>query len=182
MKEKSDPAERRPPRPITRDYLFRAAVHYLERYASSSGNLRRVLERKIVRRARERNENPADFVPLIAETIAHLTELKLLDDDAFAQAKVASLRRRGTSRGQVLAKLGQKGVERETAAAAMAADETEEVDAALAYARRRRIGPFRSAGREEKRDRDVAAMMRAGFSYSLAATVIDGELPPSFAG
>lgn len=175
MREKPDPAQRRPPKPITRDYLFRAAVHYLERYASSSGNLRRVLERKILRRARERGEDPADFVPLVGETIVQLTELKLLDDQVFAQAKVASLRRRGTSRGHVFAKLAQKGVERETAAAAMAGDETEEADAALAYARRRRLGPFRIVGRAEKRDRDVAAMMRAGFSYTLAAKIVDSD-------
>lgn len=182
MSEKPDRSQRRPPRPISRDYLFRAAVHYLERYASSSGNLRRVLERKILRRARERGEEPADFAPLVEETIAHLVELKLIDDEAFAQAKVASLRRRGTSRRQVLAKLGQKGVERETAAAAMAGDETEEADAALAYARRRRLGPFRTADRAGKRDRDLAAMVRAGFGYTLAASVIDGDDPERLAG
>lgn len=174
MSDKPTQTDRRPPKPVTRDYLFRAAVHYLERYASSSGNLRRVLERKIMRRTRERGEEASEFTPFIDETLAKLIELKLIDDATFAEAKVASLRRRGASRRQLYAKLGQKGVDRETTRKAVAADTTQEVDAALAYARRRRLGPFRTERREEKRDRDVAALVRAGFSFTLAAATIDG--------
>lgn len=179
MSETTPQAQKRTPRPVTRDYLFRAAVHYLERYASSSGNLRRVLERKIMRRARERGEDAGEFLPFIDDTLAKLLELKLIDDAAFAQAKVASLRRRGTSRRQLFAKLGQKGVDRETLQAAVDGDETREADAALAHARRRRLGPFRSERRDEKRERDVAAMVRAGFSFALAAATIDGTGEPS---
>ncbi|WP_185983646.1 regulatory protein RecX [Aureimonas mangrovi] len=176
---KNGEAKRRA-RPVTADYLFRAAVHYLERYASSSGNLRRVLERKAARRLREADDGdgePPDVIALIDETLARLLELKLIDDAEFARARVASLRRRGASRRQTAAKLAEKGVERETAEAAMAADETDEREAALAYARRRRLGPHRAREREERRDRDVAAMMRAGFSYADAAFAVDGDRP-----
>lgn len=174
--------EKRKPGPVTREYLFRAAVHYLERYASSSGNLARVLQRKILRRARERGEDPAAFAPLVDETVARILELKLVDDAAFAEAKVASLRRRGASKAQLNAKLAAKGVDRQTAAAAMAADETDEAEAARAYARRRRLGPHRTRDRAQKRDRDVAAMMRAGFSFGLAAAAVDGEADDPLAG
>jgi regulatory protein len=177
---RKDGEAKRRARPVTADYLFRAAVHYLERYASSSGNLRRVLERKAARRLREAEDGegePPDVSALIDETLARLLELKLIDDDEFARARVASLRRRGASRRQTAAKLAEKGVERETAEAAMAADETDEREAALSYARRRRLGPHRTREREERRDRDVAAMMRAGFSYADAAFAIDADLP-----
>lgn len=182
MSEEPAKRERRKPGPVTRDYLFRAAVHYLERYASSSGNLARVLERKILRRARERGEDPAAFLPLVEETVAKVLDLKLIDDAAFAEAKVASLRRRGASKAQLNAKLAAKGVDRDTAAAAMAADETDEADAARAYARRRRLGPHRLRDRTERRDRDVAAMMRQGFSFALASATIDGEADDPLAG
>ncbi len=182
MSDQPAQRQRRKPGPVTRDYLFRAAVHYLERYASSSGHLARVLQRKVLRRARERGEDPAAFAPLVDEAVAKVLELGLIDDTAFAEAKVASLRRRGASRAQLNAKLAAKGVDRETAAAAMAADETDEADAARAYARRRRLGPYRTRDRAEKRDRDVAAMMRAGFCFALAAAAVDGEDDDPLAG
>ncbi|WP_061931992.1 regulatory protein RecX [Aureimonas sp. AU22] len=163
------------PRPITRDWLFRAASHYLERYASTEANLRRVLERKVMRRAHARGEEAAPFESLIGETVARFVELKLLDDRSFAEARLASLRRRGTSMRQSVAKLAEKGVDRDTVAAVMANDETDEAEAARRLAKRRRLGPHRLRERVERRDRDVAALMRAGFSYGHAAAAIDGE-------
>lgn len=163
------------PRPITREWLFRAASHYLERYASTEANLRRVLERKVMRRARARDEDPGPFEPMIVETVARFVELKLIDDRSFAEARLASLRRRGTSLRQSAAKLAEKGVDRETVAAVMEGDETDEADAARRLAKRRRLGPHRLRERTERRDRDVAALMRAGFSYAHAAAAIDGQ-------
>lgn len=178
------------PKPVTADWLFRAAAHYLERYASSTDNLARVLERKIERRVRaaeaagepfadEDGTASARYRALVEETIGKFVELKLLDDRAYAEARFASLRRRGTSMRQATAKLGQKGVPRETLAAVTAGDEMGDAAAALAYAKRRRLGPHRLREREERRDRDIAAMMRAGFSYrdSLAAIDWAGDDP-----
>jgi regulatory protein len=45
----------------------------------------------------------------------------------------------------------------------------------VALARRRRLGPFRTAARAQHRLRDLAAMARAGFAYDLAKKVIDSE-------
>ena len=50
-----------------------------------------------------------------------------------------------------------------------------DLDAACNYARRRRLGPWRSAGRAERRERDLAALARQGFGYELALRVIDAE-------
>jgi regulatory protein len=51
-----------------------------------------------------------------------------------------------------------------------------EAQAARAYAKRRRIGPFRRPGtREAHRDRDLGAMARAGFPYGLARATIEAE-------
>ncbi|MBB3935647.1 regulatory protein RecX [Aureimonas phyllosphaerae] len=171
----SAPKAAKPPRPVTPEWLFRAAGHYLERYASTEANLRRVLQRKVMRRAQARGEEPSVFEPMVDETVARFVELKLLDDRSYAEAKLASLRRRGTSLRQSAAKLAIKGVDRETVASVMAGDETDDADAARRLAQRRRLGPHRLRERAERRDRDVAALMRAGFSYSHAAAAIDGE-------
>ncbi|MGY8803890.1 MAG: regulatory protein RecX, partial [bacterium] len=45
------------------------------------------------------------------------------------------------------------------------------------YARRRRLGQFRLDPdvREERRQRDLAALGRSGFSYGIASRIIEAE-------
>ena len=46
--------------------------------------------------------------------------------------------------------------------------------AAVALARRRHLGPYRPlTERKDRRNRDLAAMARAGFDYDVARKVID---------
>ncbi|KAB0680059.1 regulatory protein RecX [Aureimonas leprariae] len=167
------------PKPVTVDWLFRAGAHYLERYASSAENLRRVLARKVERRVATHEEPPdetarAAHAAMIEEALGRFTELKLIDDASFAESKLRSLRRAGASSRQAQAKLAAKGVDRQTVAEVVAGDETSEREAAHRYASRRRLGPHRTREREERRERDVAAMMRAGFGYADAKAAIDG--------
>ena len=161
---------------------MRAASYYLERYASSTENLRRVLRRKVKRRANEAGEDGAQHEPLIEATLARLAELGLLDDRAYASARLSSLRRKGASRTMAAAKLTEKGLPREIVEATLEKDETGEVNAAAAYARRRRFGPYRSPGREDRRDKEIAAMLRAGFSFRLAVAAIDGTIDAEESG
>lgn len=148
---------------------------YLERYASSSENLRRILERKIQRRCRERGEDPATFLPLIDETLRKLATSGILDDVRYAEGRVATLRRRGGSTRAIAAKLASKGVGAEVARDAIAGHEGDDVEAALALARRRRLGPHRIRDREAHREKDLASLARAGFSLRVARAVVDGE-------
>jgi regulatory protein len=178
-----EPPEKKPPRPVSIAWLQRAALHYLESYASSAENLRRVLRGKLERRCRARGEEAGQFLPLVDEVVEKAVAGGYVDDTRYAQAKVASLRRRGGSRRAIAAKLQAKGLDREAIGAAIDAFDDEAVDypegedaertAAAAYARRRRLGPFRIKDREERRDRDIAAMMRAGFGYEIAKGVVD---------
>ena len=59
------PQKRRLPRQATAAYLENAALHYLERFASSSANLRRVLMRKVARSARAHGTDPAEGAGLV---------------------------------------------------------------------------------------------------------------------
>ncbi|WP_183568210.1 RecX family transcriptional regulator [Methylorubrum rhodinum] len=145
--------------------------------------LRRVLARRVERRCRSRDEAADVHAGLIAETVARAQRAGLIDDARFAAARLATLRRRGASTRQARAKLSEKGIDADTIRAAMSDErqEAEDADAeadterqaALAYARRRRLGPHRPPGaREANRERDLAAMARAGFPYALARAVI----------
>ena len=169
------PDPRRPPRPVTPAYLERAALSYLERYASSAENLRRVLKRKVERRCRLRGEDAAGFAGLVDEVVAKTIRTGLVDDSRYTQARVATLRRRGGSTRAIRAKLAHKGVDRDTVAAALEGEDSDEPAAAHALARRRRLGPYRPRDRAAFREKDLASLARAGFPFGIARAVIDGE-------
>ncbi|NBJ09385.1 regulatory protein RecX [Microvirga arsenatis] len=176
MTDATDKPLAKPPRKVTEAYLQRAALAYLERYASSAENLRRVLRRKVDKRCRLRGEDPAEFQDMIDEAVAKSLRSGLIDDTRYAQARVATLRRRGGSARAIQAKLSAKGVDRTTIAAALEdGHEDDEEQAARAFARRRKLGPFRPGERAPYRDKDLAAMARAGFRFDVARSVIEGE-------
>jgi len=168
--------EQRRYKPPTQDRLTRSALHYLERYASSTANLRRVLERKVLKACQALDLNPADYETMINAVIEAVTRNGLVDDRSYAETKAASLRRRGGSRRKIEAQLASKGVDRDTIRKVLNSDDDSDEDAARTFARRRRLGPFHTSGnRSERRDKDLAAMCRAGFSFEIAKRIIDAE-------
>lgn len=169
--------QRRPPGKVTPAYLQRATLAYLGRFASSADNLRRVLTRKVRRRCRLRGEEPEEFLALIDDVVRRSLSGGLVDDRLYAEGRVASLRRRGASARLIGAKLAAKGVSPEVVAGAIGEDSDAEIEAAWALARRRRLGPYRPGEREKFREKDLAAMARAGFGFALARSVIDGDPP-----
>lgn len=176
MTGESEKPVRKLPRQVTPAYLQRAALAYLEKYASSAENLRRVLRRKVDKRCRLRGEDPAEFQDMIDEVVAKSLRTGLIDDTRYAEARVATLRRRGGSARAIQAKLSAKGVDRATIAAALeGGEEDDEEKAARAFARRRKLGPFRPGERAPYRDKDLAALARAGFRFDIARQIVDGE-------
>ncbi|MGO8915379.1 MAG: regulatory protein RecX [Stellaceae bacterium] len=168
------PKSRRGPKPATQAYLERAALHYLERFASSSGNLKRVLMRKVTRSARAHGTDAAAGERMVDALIARYLGAGLLDDRAYAAQRAASLRRRGTSRYAIRGKLALKGVAGELIDQTLGAEAGEsELAAACALVRRRRLGPLRAAHeRAAHRQKDLAALARAGFGLDLARRVL----------
>jgi regulatory protein len=163
------------PRAVTPAYLERAALAYVARFASSAENLRRVLRRKVERRCRARDEEAGPFLALVDEVVARTVRGGFVDDRRYAEARAATLRRRGGSARAIAAKLAGKGLARDTVAEVLAGGEDEELAAAHALARRRRLGPYRTAGRAEFREKDLAALARAGFAFAVARQVIDTQ-------
>ncbi|SFG88860.1 regulatory protein RecX [Methylobacterium gossipiicola] len=175
----------KPTPPVTAAYLERVALHYLERYSASVAMLRRTLQRRVEKRCRLRDEDPSVHAEAIEAVVARAVSAGLVDDARFTAGRMAALRRRGTSARALSAKLAAKGVSRDLVADAMAAErdaaeaegtDTEEA-AAAAYAKRRRLGPWRRPDtREAHRDRDLAALARAGFPYGLARRIVEMEI------
>ncbi len=176
---------------VTRAALERAAIHHLQRYPCSSEQLRRVLRRRLQRAERrsapgegpDRDEVLADIESLVAR----LADRGALDDRRLAEALAADWLRGGTSPAMIRSRLRCKGIGPELAAgaAAWAMDQARdqgadpELAAAAAYARRRRLGPFRPdrSQRDERRQKDLASLGRRGFAYDVARRVIDADSP-----
>jgi regulatory protein len=174
---------RRPP-VITDSALEKSALFYLERYAASSGELRRVLLRR-VKRAEMLGAEAAQIAAArqqIETLIERYLASGLLDDRRFAEAQAQSLQRRGASRRRIRQRLAAKGVDRDfvdDALETMAPEgETGEIAAACVLVRRRRLGPYRAAGaRKELRQKDLATLARAGFSLDVARRVLAARDP-----
>ena len=171
----------------TEALLHEAALNHLARFAATEAGLRRVLERRVDRWAR-RSENagePAETVaPRAAEAKRHaaavarkLASSGAVDDAAFAAARVRRLARGGRSRRAITAHLAARGVRRDAADAALPEGEDAELDAALAFCRRRRTGPFAPGGPlpPEARLKALAALARAGFPRGVAEAALDAE-------
>lgn len=184
---------------MTRSRIEHIALHHIERYPTSSAHLRRVLERRAERsrialgalgddagRDPARAGDAAQHGEWIEAAIARLGELGLLDDRAYARALARRLRARGCSRRQIEARLADKGIADEIRREALAGEgeagsaESAELEAAATYARRRRLGPHRRdpEARAERRERDLAALARAGFAYAIAQRIVDADPAP----
>jgi regulatory protein len=155
--------------------LADAAIFYLSRFASSSGNLRQVLRRKIMRSARHYGDDPEPLLAQVETMLERYIANGTLDDTAYAETQTRKLRGRGGSARIIGQRLTAKGVPSEIVAENAVSLNEPGVDraAAAVFARRRRLGPFRTGERADHRQRDLAAMGRAGFGYAIAAAIID---------
>ncbi len=171
------------PKRVTPQYLENAALYYLERFASSAANLRRVLLRKVELSAQAHDTNREEGARWVEALIERYCSSGLLNDAAYAQMKAGSLHRRGTSSRAIREKLSAKGLARDTVDKALEQVEEDaegdiDLTAALALARRRRLGVYRlPEARAAHRDKDLAALGRAGFAYDIARRVVDAEDP-----
>ncbi len=171
------PRNRRQPRPpLDQGKLDELALRYVGRFATTRSKLSAYLSRKL----RERGwagEREAD-VAAIAERLAGLG---YIDDAAYALAKTRSLSARGYGARRVRQSLHSAGVGEADSAGAHQLAEAERVEAALRFARRRRLGPFADSRAERaERERGIAAMIRAGHAFGLARAIVALEPGANF--
>lgn len=168
------PGKPRPPLDATR--LDELALTYVGRFATSRAKLTAYLRRKL----RERGW-AGEAEPNVDALVERLSRLGYVDDRQFAMAKARSLTTRGYGRRRVNQALGEAGIAPGDGVDARDYVESEAVEAALRFARRRRMGPFGSPPENgqldsKQREKNLAAMLRAGHGLALAKTILD--LPP----
>jgi len=148
--------------------LEELALAYVARFATTQAKLQAYLVRKL----RERGW-AEDGAPPVEAVVARYVEAGYVDDAAWARMKAGSLLRRGYGGRRVGEALGQAGVA-EDLRADVRPGEVEARRAALVLARRRRFGPFAMTPPDRpERDKQVAAMLRAGHPLDIARRIVD---------
>ena len=147
------------------------ALRYVERFSTTRGKLVDYLKRKV----RERGWDGADADPVtLAEKMA---ELGYLDDRAWAESRVRSLGRRGLGAARVTGALRAAGVGEEDREAVAPDVADRAVEAALLFAKRKRLGPWGAGALDRPaREKAFAAMLRAGHPMDLSRRIL--ALPP----
>ena len=114
-----------------------------------------------------------------AVAVARVGELGLLNDAGFARRRAAELLRKRKSRREILQDLAAKGIDRETAADALAAlmpaDGEEDPDLASARALVERQYARKLA--EGKTQQVMAALARRGFSHAVIRAAVQPRDP-----
>lgn len=165
--------ERKPPRPLDAARLDEMALAYVARFATSAGKLSDYLKRKLRERGWE-GEGEADLHAIVSRFV----ELGYVDDAGFARGKAQSLLRRGYGARRIEQALGAAGIAEPLREEARGSD-AERRRAALVMARKRRFGPFGGGSELDPalREKQVAAMLRAGHPLAYAREVVNASSP-----
>ncbi|MDQ0252492.1 SOS response regulatory protein OraA/RecX [Sphingomonas kyeonggiensis] len=112
--------------------------------------------------------------------------LGYVNDRLYAESKAGAMARRGLGARRVREALRFAGVEEEDAAALAPSIEAGQVSSAIAFAKRKRIGPFgREAAERPLQEKQMAAMIRAGHAPGLARAIVrmaPGDDPEAILG
>lgn len=164
---------------LSESYFYNAAVYYLQRYAAPAAQLRRILQRKVLRASHRGEEIPAAAPQWIEKAVEKCIAMGFVNDRVFAEQKARSLHRQGRARNVIATTLQQLGVDRELVGEILheVLDADENVapgDSELAAARR--TVQRKRLGRDpdpEARRKDLAKLLRGGFSMSIARRALE---------
>ncbi len=160
--------QERRPRPLDKARLEELALAYVARFATSAARFEAYLKRKL----RERGWDD-EGEPEIEGLVLRYVELGYIDDVTYARARAGGLLRRGYGQRRVDQALGAAGISAEIRAD-LRVNAGEERAAALAMAKKRRFGPFGlQAPDRARREKQIAALLRAGHPLDSARVLVD---------
>lgn len=175
--------EIKPPKKISERYLYNSGLAYLQRFPASSMHFKSVMMRKIQKSCRHHvDQNIEDCAAMLDPLVEKFRELGFLDDKAYLNGMVTSLRRRGLSSSIIRLRLQQKGYDADTIMNALRDYDLEEFDtdyegdyhAALIFARKKKLGVFDVMNRKTP-EKAMATMARAGYSYGIIKKILEIE-------
>ena len=155
-------------KPLDARSLQDFALRYVARYATT----RAKLERYLVRKLRECGWD-GEGEPDPAALAGKFAERGWLDDEAYARMRSRDLMARGYGPRRVGEALREAGVG-ESIREGQQAGALERARSAVLLARKKRLGPFSTRERDAPlREKQIAAMLRAGHAFADARRVVD---------
>jgi regulatory protein len=169
MTRRSGP--RSPPRPIGAARLDELALAYVARFATSEAKLGRYLARKLFERGWD---GPGTVPDAVSAAVERCVRLGFVDDGEYARMRAGALTRRGLGERRVRAQLGADGIDAAMAAPVLDTAREGRLATALAFARRRRLGPFGNGTPADAKARDkmLAAFLRGGHDAGVARRIM----------
>lgn len=167
------------------------AMTYLARYNNTEKGLLRVLKVKMRRWAMKAEQEGIESVEIevelqkgyreIPDILAKVKRLGIINDQTYTEYKVGLLIRSGRSQKAIQNKLLQKGVAFDVVQSVLDQyqDKNTELLAALIYAKKRRVGPFRRADREvntEVKQKEQQSFARGGFSFAMTDQILSMDI------
>lgn len=172
--------KRKKARPLDETALRDLALSYVARFATTGAKLEGYLLRKLRERGVAQDSDGRVQTPDVAGLVERLIELGYVDDEAYARSRTRDLTARGYGARRVSQALWAAGVD-ETTREETAPSEATLRRAAMLLAKKRRFGPFGLTPQDEepaetvrkRREKQVAAMLRAGHKYEHVAFILD---------
>lgn len=166
-------------RKMTKQRVKNIALYYLKRFESSVANLRNVLRRRV----NDYAYHTPDFAKQeaydwIEEILEDFQRVGYVDDARFSELKIKDYLAAGKSPRYIQGKLREKEIDENLIERLISEQEFDPYDAALRLARKKHIGPFSATEeiRKERRSKDLAILVRAGFDYDVAVKVLETEV------
>lgn len=137
------------------------------------------LSRAIARKAKQKFEeiSAAQVTALSAHAVEFGRSMLALNDTAYAEIRTRSSVASGRSKRVIAQKLAEKGVAKDIIVETLA--ETDDLRAAIIFARKRAVGPFRrdpdASLDDAAANKALAAFARQGFGFDLARRVLAME-------
>ena len=162
--------------------LRNSAMSYLARYEVSIYQFENTMKRKLSNFKYDLSETQKlKFVELIKK---EMISAKFIDDKRFAEIKVRSMRRQGSSQRLIYANLREKGLSNDIIQFAInlvdEGDENAEMIAALRFIKKKNIGIYYKNKKIDDetngyslRDKWFGALSRKGFSLEIIRKVIN---------
>ena len=177
-------SSRKKTRKMTKTRLQNIALYYLERFDTSSANLRKVLEQRLIKYSFETPEfNLSEAKTWIDEIITYCERYGYINDQRFAELKIDDYLLAGKPARYIHQKMQQKGISEDIVDKILQNRNVNENEMALNFAAKKKIGPFRTdeESRIQNRQKDLGTIVRAGFSYEVAKEIIFAENIDDFA-
>ena len=162
--------------------LRRSAMSYLARYEVSINQFEQTMKRKLSNFQDHLSEQ--EKMKIIDIIKREMISAKFIDDKRFAEIRVRSMRRQGSSQRLIYAKLKEKGLSNDVIQFAIdvvdEGHENAEMIAALRFIKKKNIGIYyknKKIGNETNeytlRDKWFGALSRKGFSLEIIRKVIN---------